>query len=842
MPRSAQPLPTTSATPFPSEILAAEELAHGAALDALRAERDAWRQQAGVLAALLQSSERSWSMRLTAPLRGLRRLLWPRGFDIRALLPWQQLEATEDGGWRSTGDDPQFIVPCQLPAGWARIRLRMTSSVRGRWELYADTGHGFRMIDCIERADIGNEAELNFHVRFDAPVRAMRFDPLDRAGEFRIESLQVEPVPAPHALVRAIAAKVSLLRQHGLIGRCAIRGLGLLARGEIGVFWHKLFRGLQAPTIAGPDFANLNADYQVWRRQHRLTMPDRRQIANTVAAMADPPRLSVLLPVYNTPENWLRRAVDSVLQQLYPHWELCIADDGSTAPHVRRVLEAYAASEPRIRLEFLGGNRGISAASNAALALATGEYVALLDHDDELAEHALFRMAETVAADRGLDMVYSDEDKIDRDGRHVEPFFKPDWSPESFLGCMYTCHLGLYRTALVRDVGGFRGEFDGAQDYDLVLRLSERTTRIGHVPDVLYHWRKLPESTASRVDAKPLAAERGRRALQEHLERTGQQGRVEPGALPGLHRVRFAITGRSAKGDRHLYLAGSGRPDKGACPLLPRVSIIVPSACRPTIIDGKTTYHIVRCVESIHRKSSYDNYDILLVHGRDDVSPELAAELERLRVNRLACDGEFNWSAAMNQGAAAAWGDHFLFLNDDTEVLSADWIESLLEFSQQPEIGAVGAKLVFPTGKLQHAGVVVAGCTPRHAFYRFPGCFPGYFSNNLMHRNVAAVTGACLMTRAEVFQGLGGFCQEMPLNYNDIDYCLRVVTGGRRVVLTPYAQLIHHEACTKAGTFEAELDAFRARWQKRWSRDRYYNPNLSSHFGDYRLDLGQEAR
>jgi O-antigen biosynthesis protein len=404
------------------------------------------------------------------------------------------------------------------------------------------------------------------------------------------------------------------------------------------------------------------------------------------------------------------------------------------------------------------------------------------------------------------------------DNRHIEPFFKPDWSPELFLACMYTCHLGAYRTGLVREVGGFRSEFDTAQDYDLVLRLIERTPRIRHIPEVLYHWRKLPTSAASSVTAKPQAPNAGRRALQEHLQRTGSAGSagtVEPGHLPGLHRVRHAITGQ------------------------PRVSIIIPSACKPITDRGQTTFHILRCVESIRRKSTYANYEVLLLHRQDELTSALVPELDRLGVARLAYDMPFNWSAVMNLGAASAGGDHLLFLNDDMEVITSDWIESLLEFSQQPAVGAVGAKLLFPSGALQHTGVIVAAATPRHAFYRFPGPHPGYFSSNLMHRNCSAVTGACLMTRADVFQEIGGFDEDLALNYNDIDYCLKVQAGGRRVVWTPHAQLWHFEGCTKPGTFEHELNAFRERWQARWPVDPYYNPNLSRHFQDYRIDLGQ---
>ncbi|MBY0527773.1 MAG: glycosyltransferase, partial [Gemmataceae bacterium] len=739
----------------------------------------------------------------------------PRRVTTAMLTPVQQLEAIGTGEWRSTGSAPQFRAGCAFAAGWVRIRLRMTSDVRGRLAIHIDQGDGFVATACVERAEVWDGLASDFYVFLHRPGCAVRLDPLDVPGAFRLEQFQIDPVPASVAWCRAAWGKMGLIWGHrGLFWPALGRAFRLIARGELATFAHKLLRGLPPSTIVGPDFCNLNTDYQTWRQRRRLTDADRAAMNAVVAAMTDPPRLSVLMPVYNTPEKYLHAAIDSVLRQTYPHWELCLADDASSADHVSTILAAYARRDSRIRVVRRSSNGGIAAASNSALDLATGEYVALLDHDDELAEHALFKMAQAIVADRGVDMLYSDEDKCELDGRHVEPFFKPDWSPELFLACMYTCHLGVYRTQLVREVGGFRSEFDTAQDYDLALRIIERTQRIYHIADVLYHWRKLPNSAASRVSAKPEAPHAGRRALQDHLARTERAGTVEPGRLLGLHRVRFALRGQ------------------------PRVSIIIPSACRPIDRRGKSTYHILECVESIRHKSSYGHYEILLVHHRDELMPSLVTELDQLGVARLARDGAFNWSAAMNLGAATAAGDHLLFLNDDMEVLTQDWLETMLEFSQQLEIGAVGAKLLFPDGGLQHAGIVVADLTPRHCFYKCPGDHPGYFSSSLMHRNVSAVTGACLMTRADVFQQLGGFCEALAVNYNDVDYCLRVVTDGRRVVFTPDAQLLHYEGATKPGVFESELHAFRARWQGQWPCDPYYNANLSSRFPDYRIELG----
>jgi GT2 family glycosyltransferase/SAM-dependent methyltransferase len=762
-------------------------------------------QHNAVVQRMFQVVAQSRSWRLMGILRSLRQLFQRRVIDASALLPRQDLLPLPEGppgSWLACGPNPEFLIPCVLPAGWVRVRVRMTTTVQGRLELYAADGPSFPASSRILRAEVQSGVTEEYFVRLPRPVPAFRFDPLDVAGEFRIQELTVEPLPAPRLFWHAVRTKWRQIRRHGHIGRSLAKGLGLLLRGRLGDFGRKGVNGLEAPATQTAPVYDVALAYDCWRDLHRVTDRQRRQMRAACKAMADPPLISILFPVYNVEEIYLHKAIESVRRQIYPHWELCAVDDGSTAPHVRLVLSCYARKDPRIKLSFHERNAGISAASNTALALATGQYVALLDHDDELAEHALFRVAEALVADRGLDMVYTDEDKLEPSGRHVDPFFKPDWSPEYFLACMYTCHLGVYRAALVRAIGGFRSEFDNAQDYDLVLRLTARTKRIHHIPEVLYHWRKLPTSTASSGMAKPGASDACRRALESHLVDTGRAGWVEEGPWLGIHRVRFALTAR------------------------PRVSILIPSACRPTSLGGEPTYYALRCAESIRRLTTYDNYEILLLHNAP-LPADLAAQLQRLRVTTSAYDRPFNWSAVMNLAAARAEGSQLLFLNDDTEVITPEWIEAMLEFAQQPEIGVVGARLLFPDARLQHAGVAVLDGVPGHPFYLWPASEPGYFCSAIVHRNCAAVTGACLMTRADVFRSLGGFDEEMYLNYSDVEYCLRVLKKGLRVVYTPYAQLYHHESATQTGAAEEELAVFKERWAKELRADPYYTPNLS---------------
>ena len=771
------------------------------------------RQRQIVLHSLLTTLTGSRKWQLTAPFRAARQLLRPRRLEANALIPMNQLAPTPDarpGTWTSLGNDPQFLAPCLFPKGWLRIRVKMRSSVQSRLEIHADTGFGFRDQDCLERIEVRRTVDRDFYVYLDRPACALRIDPMDVEGEFRLDIFRVEHVPGPRAFIGAITRKVKLLYQYGVMGRTLRNGLAMLARGDLGGVRDKILLGLNRANGGGYDAYDRNLAYIEWCDRHELTKADRESMRAEAAAMADPPLISILTPVFNTPEEYLRLAIDSVRSQLYPHWELCLADDASTEPHVRSILAEYAAADPRIRVVHRETNGNISAASNSALELASGAYVALLDHDDELAEHALFRMAQAIVADRDVDFLYSDEDKLELDGSRVDPFFKPDWSPEYFLSCMYTCHLGVYRTSLVRAVGGFRSQFDTAQDYDLALRVVARNPKVHHVADVLYHWRKTPTSTAVSHAAKPKAHEVSRAAVQSYLDSIGRPAQVVPGPVIGFHRVRYKIQGR------------------------PKVSIVIPTAGRPARIRGRNTSYLAVCIESIRAKSTYKNFEIVVVDN-DDLSDEQLRLLQGPQIRRISFTDPFNLASKMNLGGAKAMGDYLLFLNDDIEVIAPDWIESLLEYAQQPEIGAVGAKLFFPDGRLQHVGVTILNRNPGHPYYGTAGDNLGYFCGNVVARNYSAVTGACVMMRAEVFQEVGGFSEGFPLNYNDVDLCLRILEQGYRNVYVPYARLYHHESASKEGVYETELDAFRERWGQSLALDPFYSPHLSMSHGDFRI-------
>ncbi|MGD0141179.1 MAG: glycosyltransferase [Tepidisphaeraceae bacterium] len=500
------------------------------------------------------------------------------------------------------------------------------------------------------------------------------------------------------------------------------------------------------------------------------------------------PRISVVLRGSDGAAG-LRASIESVSRQVYPNWELIVVEDAT-----RDFLDS--------RIRFVAKDAPIQ----AAIASAMGAFVCFVDPGDEMAEHALFRLAAALVDNPSLDVIYSDEDTVSDTGEHAEPFFKPDWSPEYFLAWNYAGRLAAYRRELIGKIGGIREEFADAFEYDLILRLIAGNAAIHHIPDVLYHRRKSaisPSPGTPGEGSKPAPAER---ALQDYLAATGQSATVHSGGgAPGVHRVRFALAGN------------------------PLVSIVIPSASRPATIRGRQSWYVLECVSTIRRLSTYKNVEIIVLDN-NDMPADLAAALGPLEIRRIPFIGEFNLTRKINLGASQARGEQLILLNDDIEVITPDWIEAMLQFAQQPPIGAVGAQLLFPDDTQQHTGVILLNGNPRHPFYGQPAAHPGYFHSSQVHRNWSAVTGACMMTRTQNYKAVGGFSEQFGLNYNDIDYCLKLLAIGKRIVYTPYAKLYHYESVSKTGTYRREFEAFHRTWRQRFPRDPYYNPNLGRHF------------
>lgn len=587
----------------------------------------------------------------------------------------------------------------------------------------------------------------------------------------------------------------ALVARLWLMGR---KGLHLLRVNGAQATWRRLLRYLKRGRWRGLLIqADQAALFEVWLKRHVPTEDDLVRLRADVLAIPDPPRISVLMPVYNTDPGFLRPAIASVVGQIYPRWQLCIVDDGSTEDKVSAVLGEL--TDARISVLRLKSRSGISAASNAALEVAQGEYVAFVDHDDVLPPHALARVAQRINEDPSVDLLYTDECCLEWDGRRVDPFFKPEFSPDLLLSMNYMGHLVVARTSLVRQVGGLRPAFDGSQDYDLVLRLTERTNHIAHIADILYLWRRTPDSTSDTPEAKPYTDAAASRALQEAINRRGASGEVEI-LKPGRYRVRYDIQ-RS-----------------------PSVSIVVATRDRVELLKV--------CVESLREKTDYRDFEVILVDNGSS-SPDALTYLDAMtrlpNVRVLRDPGDFNWSRLNNYGAAAASGDYLLFLNNDVEVREQSWLREMLGQAQQPGVGVVGAKLLFPDRRIQHAGVIVGGGGgASHAFYGMRQGEPSYMDLADVVRNVGAVTGACLLTPRDLFYDLGRFDEALAIAYNDVDYCLRVRDTGRRVVWTPWAVLVHGESASRGlKQPDADLTEFSRKWAKALSQsDPYLNPHL----------------
>jgi glycosyltransferase involved in cell wall biosynthesis len=556
--------------------------------------------------------------------------------------------------------------------------------------------------------------------------------------------------------------------------------------------------------------AEITGDYARWIRCYdQLQRDDLKRVREQIAQFQYFPLISVLLPVYNSNLKWLRRAILSVQKQLYSRWEICIVDDASTDRKIWPFLQRCARRDRRIKLMRRTENGHISAASNDALRLATGDFVALLDHDDELAPTALYFVAWALNKNRALQLLYSDEDKLDAGNRRLEPHFKSNWNPELFLAQNFILHLGVYRTDLVRKVGGFRVGFEGSQDYDLTLRCLERIRpdQIRHLPWVLYHWRATDQSTALCTTAKPYAQEAARRAVQEHLDRTGIAGTVVP-----THGV---------------YLQTKyGLPTER-----PMVSIIIPTRDQLSSLQ--------KCLDGIFHKTDYPDYELILLDNEscDSEALEYLDELkkhDRVRVERI--EGAFNYSRLNNRGVEMARGSLIALLNNDVEVINEDWLSEMVSRAMQPKVGMVGARLWYPSGIIQHGGVILgADGIAGHAHGGLRRDESGYFARAHLAQDLSAVTAACALVRRDVYLQLGGFDENLAVAFNDIDFCLRLRESGYRVVWTPYAELIHHESSSrglddseqKQIRFLAEVDYMRSKWHDVLQRDPFYNPNLS---------------
>lgn len=521
-------------------------------------------------------------------------------------------------------------------------------------------------------------------------------------------------------------------------------------------------------------------------------------------------KFSIVVPLYNTPEKFLHEMIRSVIDQTYADWELCMAD-GSDEAHgnVERICRQYMRKDLRIKYQRLEENLGISGNTNACLEMATGDYIGLFDHDDLLHPAALHEVMRAIC-EQDADFIYTDENTFHEKPEDAFcPHFKPDYAPDTLRSYNYICHFTVFSRELLDEVGKFRREFDGSQDYDMVLRLTEKASRIVHIPEILYFWRAHGGSVAGDISAKPYTLDAARRALGEHLDRVGLVGEVEDSSIPSTYRIKYAISG------------------------WPKVSIVIPN------MDHADTLRT--CISSILEKTTYENFEIVIIENNSR-KEETFAYYDELktdpRIQIVTWEGKFNYSAINNFGVReAATGEYILLLNNDIEVITPDWLQEMLMFAQRPDVGAVGAMLYYPDDTIQHAGVVLGiGGVAGHAHKYFPRGDFGYMSRATIAQDLSVVTAACVMLPRTVWDEVGGLDETFEVAFNDVDLCMRIRKAGYLIVWTPYAELYHYESKSRGAEdtpekkkrFEGEVRRFQARWKSELAAgDPYYNPNLT---------------
>lgn len=715
------------------------------------------------------------------------RLFGARQREIR-IQPAAQLRLSGEL-WESTGNDPQFnlILPEQLRrGGWVRFHIS-SPSCEDFLEpvLYVDEGTGFSEQSAI-RLPATDGDPVSRIVLLPPHIKGLRLDPMARPGHFRIGSVGVEFLTYWEVL------RHSLGEEHGKLP-------AVLGRTRSG----------SRPAVSRNDGISRD-EYARWiSRYDSLSTADCRRMRHHVTTMKTRPLFSIVMPVFESHMPWLREAVESIQAQIYPDWELCVVDDASSSPSIVAYLDDLAAQDSRIRVFKREKNGGIVAASNDALAMTSGDWIVSVDHDDRLADHALYHLAVAIQNRPDAAIFYSDHDQLTPAGERANPYFKPDWNYELALGQNLANHMTAFRREDVLRVGGFRPAFEGSQDWDLLLRLIEEIPgeAVQHIPHVLYHWRSDGSSFSQSQAARAWNA--GRRAVQAHLDRTGQDAVAMPGANGAGHlAVRWQL------------------PENP-----PLVSIIIPTRDRVDLLR--------QCMDGLNRRTDYPNFEIILVDNGSEQTQTLdyyETLRNQGRARILKAPGEFNFSHLCNRGVEAAHGEIYALLNNDVNPINSDWLAEMVSHALRPGVGAVGAKLYYPDGSIQHGGIILGvGGIAGHAHAFLPRNADGYQGRARLTQRLSAVTAACLVGRKEVFTAVGGLDEvNLKVAFNDVDFCLRIGEAEYSVIWTPFAELYHHESASrgtdtspeKAQRFRKEHEYMNERWCRRLSNDAAYNPNL----------------
>ena len=713
---------------------------------------------------------------------------------------------------RGTGKDPFLVYRLDGKGARGAVSFELEAdSVEGRVypRLYLHVNGKWSQHGSVLMRRVG----ANFYkitVLLRAPVTTIRLDPAEMECAFRIRRFVAKPVSLMTFFARAMRngmnegdAKPDRKRLMVALGQAARRG-----------FAFETVRSSDKQVRQAENFAE-------WIATYDYAAPVEASVRARLEQLSKRPKISVVMPVYNTPPKILEEAIESIHGQIYENWELCIADDKSPGDWVRSILERWKEKDARIKVVYRETNGHIAEATNSAFELVTGDWVALMDHDDILRPHALAEVAIAIAEHPHAELIYSDEDKIDDSGRRFDPYFKPEWNPQLFLSQNYLNHLTVHATKNIRRVGGWRKDYNGSQDYDLNLRIAASLSgdQVVHIPKILYHWRATETSVAGNSQQKNYAIENANKALADFMAAQGIEGEIVD--VPGTtwHRIRYALP---------------------ADP--PLVSLVIPTR------NGHKILKV--CIDSIFEKTTYPKVEILVVdNGSDD--PEALAYFQQIeaegKAKVLPYPHPFNYSAINNFAVKQAKGQIVALVNNDIEVITPDWLEEMVSLALRPGIGCVGAKLYYPNDTVQHAGIVLGiGGVAGHSHKYFPRNSNGYFGWLKLPHNVSAVTGACLMVRKDIYEAVGGLDEEnLKVAFNDVDFCLRVMQAGYSNAFTPFAELYHHESLSrgsedspeKQARFEREVTYMLNRWGPRLTRDPNYSPHLTLRREDFSINV-----
>jgi len=736
------------------------------------------------------------------------------------LKPVHDIRKADSGFWTSIGDDPQF--QCHFPlidlhTGWYMISLEIEcDSVFDVAKFYIDSGNGHIEEDCI-KIPFYSRKVVKRVVRLKRNYQRMRFDPLTSSGDFKINELTISPIAFKFAESRMLR---KLSRWSSAIHTSTVSGARKVVKADAQE------QGAQYPDVLESSYAALfsetpnNQSYLDWiENVESLKAPNPADVLKLNNKSARP-LISVIMPTYNTREDLLVEAIESVLNQSYTHVELCISDDGSDNQATVDTILQWQKTDKRVKASLGDRSAGIAQNTNAALELATGKFCVFLDHDDLLAEHALYEVAKNVLDQPKLKFLYSDEDKVDESGQRMEPHFKPDWNPDLLLSQNYICHLVAMNREFIESIGRCRSGYEGAQDHDLLLRAMGQLTheQVLHIEKVLYHWRITDESTAASPSAKSYTTDSGVAAIKDYLNRSDSIAKVEKGKYPNTYRVKWGLPAAA-----------------------PMVSIIIPTRDRLDILS--------QCIESVCELTDYPNYEIIVVDN-GSVKTETLDYFEKIQtyskpIRVLSHQGGFNYSAINNYAVEHAQGSIITMMNNDIEVIKGDWLREMVSHASRREIGCVGAKLLYKNNMVQHAGVILGiGGVAGHAHKYFDSESAGYFSRLHLTQNMSAVTAACLTVRKEIYQQVGGLNDsELKVAFNDVDFCLKVGALGLRNLWTPYATLYHHESLSrgqedtheKKVRFNREVKYMQEQWGDLLSSDPAYNGNLTLVHEDFSL-------